>query len=99
MTGLGFAGHRPGQAVIRAVTCFGILLPGAACFTAFHGALGDGPPAHRIRLRQNYGQLTYGRRYFRTEVLANNQAENGVLIDHTRSEEHTSELSHQILSY
>src|SRR5205823_6630467 len=43
--------HRPSQAVIRAVTCFGILLAGAACFTAFHGALGDGPPAHRFRLR------------------------------------------------
>jgi hypothetical protein len=35
---------------------FGILLAGAACFTAFHGALGDRPPAHRFRLRQNCGQ-------------------------------------------
>jgi hypothetical protein len=47
--GVGFACHRPCQAVIGAVTRFGILLAGAACFTALHGALGDRPPAHRFR--------------------------------------------------
>src|SRR5260370_352243 len=56
--GVGFACHRPCQAVIGAVTRFGVLLAGAACFTAFHCALGDRPPAHRFRLRQNCGQLT-----------------------------------------
>ena len=53
--GVRFACHRPGQTVVRAVTRFGILLAGAACFTAFHGALGDRPPAHRFRLRENCG--------------------------------------------
>ena len=56
--GVSFARRRPGQTVIRAVTRFGVLLAGAACFTAFHGALGDRPPAHRFRLRQNGGQFT-----------------------------------------